>query len=73
MTSRAPRSTDRDGQDRKLIMELRKELTDLDRHPQHAAAARVSEWTAYFLLGELISSAPPRLFTSPRDSRTETT
>ena len=35
-------------------------------------AARVSQETAFFLMGELVELAPTnRLFTSPRDSRTE--
>jgi phosphate transport system ATP-binding protein len=55
-----------------LIVELRKELTILIVTHNMQQAARVSEWTAYFLLGELIEFGPTRgLFTSPRDSRTE--
>ena len=35
-------------------------------------AARVSDETAFFLLGELVEFAPTqRLFTAPRDERTE--
>lgn len=35
-------------------------------------AARVSDFTAYFLLGELIEFGPTnQLFTNPKDSRTE--
>ena len=55
-----------------LIVELRKELTIVIVTHNMQQAARVSEWTAYFLLGELIEFGPTRgLFTSPRDSRTE--
>jgi phosphate transport system ATP-binding protein len=35
-------------------------------------AARVSEWTGFFLLGELVEFGATRaLFTNPRDKRTE--
>jgi phosphate transport system ATP-binding protein len=35
-------------------------------------AARVSDYTAFFLLGELVETGPTEaLFTNPKDSRTE--
>ena len=35
-------------------------------------AARVSDYTAFFLLGELVEfGVTPELFTNPRDKRTE--
>ena len=35
-------------------------------------AARVSDWTAFFLMGEVIEYGPTgRLFTNPKDKRTE--
>src|SRR5437879_11294898 len=55
-----------------LIVELRKELTIVIVTHNMQQAARVSERTAYFLLGELIAFGPTRgLFTSPRHSPTE--
>ena len=37
-----------------LILELKKELHHRDRDPQHAAGRRVSDFTAFFYVGELI-------------------
>jgi phosphate transport system ATP-binding protein len=35
-------------------------------------AARVAQWTAYFLLGEMVEfGETSRIFTAPRDERTE--
>ena len=55
-----------------LILELRKDLTIvIVTHNMHQAA-RVSEATGFFLLGELVEFGVTRaLFTNPRDTRTE--
>ena len=55
-----------------LIVELKKDLTIIIVTHNMQQAARVSEWTGFFLLGELVEFGVTRgLFTSPRDSRTE--
>jgi len=55
-----------------LILELKKELTIIIVTHNMQQAARVSEWTGFFLLGELIEFGVTReLFTNPRDQRTE--
>jgi phosphate transport system ATP-binding protein len=55
-----------------LILELRKELTIVIVTHNMQQAARVSEATGFFLLGELVEFEVTReLFTSPRDKRTE--
>ena len=60
------------GKIEELIHELKSDYTVVIVTHNMQQAARVSEWTAYFLLGELIEFGPTRgLFTSPRDSRTE--
>jgi len=60
------------GKIEELIVELRKELTIVIVTHNMQQAARVSDWTGFFLLGEMIEFGPTRgLFTSPRDSRTE--
>jgi phosphate transport system ATP-binding protein len=55
-----------------LMAELKKQYTIvIVTHNMHQAA-RVSEETGYFLLGELIEFGPTdRIFTNPQDSRTE--
>jgi phosphate transport system ATP-binding protein len=55
-----------------LIRELKKELTILIVTHNMQQAARVSTWTGFFLLGELVEFGLTReLFTNPRDRRTE--
>ena len=55
-----------------LIVELKKELTIIIVTHNMQQAARVSEKTAFFLLGELVEfDQTPRIFTNPRDQRTE--
>jgi phosphate transport system ATP-binding protein len=55
-----------------LILELRKDLTIVIVTHNMQQAARVSEATGFFLLGELIEFGVTReLFTNPRDKRTE--
>jgi phosphate transport system ATP-binding protein len=55
-----------------LVYELRREMTIAIVTHNMQQAARVSDVTAFFLLGELVEVAPTRtLFTTPTDSRTE--
>jgi phosphate transport system ATP-binding protein len=55
-----------------LILELRKDLTIVIVTHNMQQAARVSEATGFFLLGELVEFGVTReLFTNPRDKRTE--
>ncbi|HWT77768.1 MAG TPA: phosphate ABC transporter ATP-binding protein, partial [Candidatus Methylomirabilis sp.] len=55
-----------------LIVELKKELTIVIVTHNMQQAARVSEKTAFFLLGELVEfDQTTRIFTNPRDQRTE--
>jgi phosphate transport system ATP-binding protein len=55
-----------------LTLELKKNLTIVIVTHNMQQAARVSEWTGFFLMGELIEFGVTReLFTNPRDKRTE--
>ena len=55
-----------------LVYELRKEVAVVIVTHNMQQAARVSDATAFFLLGELVELAPTaRLFTAPADPRTE--
>jgi phosphate transport system ATP-binding protein len=55
-----------------LTVELKKSLTVVIVTHNMQQAARVAEWTGFFLLGELIEFGVTReLFTNPRDKRTE--
>ena len=55
-----------------LVYELKREITIVIVTHNMQQAARVSDTTAFMLMGELIEAAPTRaLFTSPRDQRTE--
>jgi phosphate transport system ATP-binding protein len=55
-----------------LVYELRREITIVIVTHNMQQAARISDTTAFMLMGELIEAAPTRaLFTSPRDPRTE--
>ena len=55
-----------------LVYELRKDMTVVIVTHNMQQAARVSDMTAFFLLGDLVEVAPTKkLFTTPNDSRTE--
>jgi phosphate transport system ATP-binding protein len=55
-----------------LLYELRSELTIVIVTHNMQQAARVSDYTAFFYLGKLVEvNATDRLFTSPREERTE--
>jgi phosphate transport system ATP-binding protein len=55
-----------------LTLELKKSLTIVIVTHNMQQAARVSEWTGFFLMGELVEFGVTReLFTNPRDKRTE--
>ncbi|MBC7693686.1 MAG: phosphate ABC transporter ATP-binding protein [Methylotenera sp.] len=55
-----------------LLIELKKEVTVVIVTHNMQQAARISDRTAFFLLGELIEyDDTSRLFTNPRDKRTE--
>ena len=55
-----------------LIVELKKELTIVIVTHNMQQAARVSEATAFFLLGEMVEfGKTPQIFTNPLDRRTE--
>ena len=55
-----------------LIVQLKKALTIVIVTHNMQQAARVSEATAFFLLGELVEcDKTPQIFTNPRDRRTE--
>ncbi len=55
-----------------LIVELKKDLTIVIVTHNMQQAGRVSEATAFFLLGELVEcDRTTRIFTNPRDRRTE--
>jgi len=55
-----------------LIHDLKRELTIVIVTHNMQQAARVSEWTGFFLLGELVEFGVTRdLFRTPRDHRTE--
>jgi phosphate transport system ATP-binding protein len=55
-----------------LVYELRKDMTIVIVTHNMQQAARVSDITAFFLLGELVELAPTRtIFTAPSDARTE--
>jgi phosphate transport system ATP-binding protein len=55
-----------------LIHSLKKELTVVIVTHNMQQAARVSEWTGFFLLGDLVEfGVTKELFTTPRDKKTE--
>ena len=55
-----------------LIDELKKEYTVVIVTHSMQQAARISDFTTFFLMGELIESGPTKtIFTTPRDKRTE--
>jgi len=55
-----------------LVTELKKEVTVIIVTHNMQQAARISDVTAFFLLGELVEAgATSSLFTTPKDSRTE--
>lgn len=55
-----------------LVMALRNDVTILIVTHNMQQAARISNQTAFFLLGELVENGPTnRIFTKPKDARTE--
>ena len=55
-----------------LIMELKRTVTVILVTHNRAQAARVSDYTAFLYLGEIIEFGPtPMMFTAPQDKRTE--
>jgi phosphate transport system ATP-binding protein len=55
-----------------LILDLKKDFTIVIVTHNMQQAARVSDYTAFFYIGELIEfDATPRIFTSPKQKRTE--
>jgi len=55
-----------------LIHDLKKELTIAIVTHNMQQAARVSEWTGFFLMGELVEfGVTKEMFTTPSDKRTE--
>jgi phosphate transport system ATP-binding protein len=55
-----------------LLVELKRSVTVVMVTHNMQQAARVSDQTAFFLMGEMVESgATDQLFTNPRDSRTE--
>lgn len=55
-----------------LVMRLRTEVTVMIVTHNMQQAARISNQTAFFLMGELVESGPTsRIFTKPKDTRTE--
>jgi phosphate transport system ATP-binding protein len=55
-----------------LVHDLKKELTIVIVTHNMQQAARVSEWTGFFLMGELVEfGVTKELFTAPRERRTE--
>lgn len=55
-----------------LLAELKKEVTVVIVTHNMQQAARISNRTAFFLMGELVENGPTnRIFTKPKDSRTE--
>jgi phosphate transport system ATP-binding protein len=55
-----------------LMLDLKKDLTIIIVTHNMQQAGRVSEWTGFFLMGELIEIGATRdLFTNPREKKTE--
>ena len=55
-----------------LLHELKNTLTIVLVTHNMQQASRVSDWTGFFLLGEVVEFAATKvLFTTPRDARTE--
>jgi phosphate transport system ATP-binding protein len=55
-----------------LILELKKDFTIVIVTHNMQQAARISDHTAFFYIGELVEFGPTRkIFTSPREKRTE--
>jgi phosphate transport system ATP-binding protein len=55
-----------------LLMGLKKDVTIIIVTHNMQQAARISDWTAFFLMGELVEfDETSRLFTKPKDQRTE--
>jgi phosphate transport system ATP-binding protein len=55
-----------------LMLEIKKDYTVVIVTHNMQQAARVSDWTGFLLLGQLIEYAPTKeVFTVPKDKRTE--
>jgi phosphate transport system ATP-binding protein len=55
-----------------LVLQLKREVTVVIVTHNMQQAARISDWTGFFLLGELVErDETSRLFTNPREKRTE--
>src|SRR5690606_9311669 len=55
-----------------LVLELKKDVTVVIVTHNMQQAARISDQTAFFLLGDLVEHGPTsRIFTNPQDKRTE--
>jgi phosphate transport system ATP-binding protein len=55
-----------------LVLQLKSEVTVVIVTHNMQQAARISDWTGFFLLGDLVEyDETSRLFTNPRDKRTE--
>jgi phosphate transport system ATP-binding protein len=55
-----------------LMLEIKKDYTVVIVTHNMQQAARVSDWTGFLLMGELIEYSPTReVFTVPKDKRTE--
>jgi phosphate transport system ATP-binding protein len=55
-----------------LVSQLKNGVTIIQVTHNIAQAARVSDFTAFIYLGELVESGPTaRMFTGPKDKRTE--
>jgi phosphate transport system ATP-binding protein len=60
------------GKIEELMLELRRALTIVIVTHNMQQAARVSEWTAFFLMGELVEfGVTKEIFTTPREPKTE--
>jgi phosphate transport system ATP-binding protein len=55
-----------------LVVKLKNDVTVIIVTHNMQQAARISNQTAFFLLGELVENGPTkRIFTNPKDARTE--
>jgi len=71
-TSRLGARPDLHGPHRGTRARVEERLYDRDRHAQHAAAARVSDYTAYMYLGEMMEfGVTDEIFIKPRKKETE--
>ena len=55
-----------------LLVKLKNDVTVLIVTHNMQQAARISDQTAFFLMGDMVENGPTnRIFTKPKDSRTE--